>query len=155
MDQGNIFAIYITPVEGQPTHSVPQVRAVPGKGLEGDRYFIKAGVQGTNLEGSRQVTLIEIEALQAFGREEGIHLQEGEPRRNLVTRGVSLNHLVGKQFRVGEATLRGVRLCEPCNYLASVTHPGVLTGLVHRGGLRAEILNEGIIRVGDSVTVLD
>jgi len=151
MGQGNIVAIYIAPAEGQPTQSVPQVRAVPGKGLEGDRYFVKAGVEGSSPDGSRQVTLIESEALQALERETGILLQPGEARRNLVTRGVPLNHLVGKEFRVGESTLRGLRLCEPCQYLAGRTHPGVLTGLVHRGGLRAEILNEGIIHVGDSL----
>lgn len=151
MQQGNLIAIFIAPAEGQPTQSVSQVRAVPGQGLEGDRYFIKAGAEGANPDGSRQVTLIESEALQALDDETGILLQPGEARRNLVTSGVSLNQLVGKEFRVGEVTLRGVRLCEPCQYLAGRTHPGVLAGLLHRGGLRAEILNEGIIHAGDSV----
>jgi MOSC domain-containing protein YiiM len=130
--------------------SVDAIRAMPGKGLEGDRYFVQEG--SLSKKGpDREVTLIEMEAIEALKHETDVVLPAGNARRNLVTRGVPLNHLVGKEFKVGEVTLRGVRLCEPCGHLAEMTQPEVRSGLVHRGGLRAEILTEGIIRVGDIV----
>jgi MOSC domain-containing protein YiiM len=78
-------------------------------------------------------------------------LDPGATRRNIVTRGVPLKHLVGQQFRVGDVTLRGLRLCEPCAHLERLSHPGVREALIHRGGLRAQILTDGTIRVGDSI----
>jgi MOSC domain-containing protein YiiM len=119
--------------------------------LEGDRYYSQQGHFSSKPGVDRQVTLIEIEAIQALQRDDGIGLSPGDARRNLVTQGVPLNHLVDKTFKVGEVTLRGIRLCEPCDHLASLTEAKVLPGLIHRGGLRAEILSEGIIRVGDDV----
>jgi MOSC domain-containing protein YiiM len=97
--------------------------------------------------------LIELESLEAVAREEGLQLAAGDSRRNIVTQGVPLNHLVGREFRVGQVTLRGVRLCEPCQHLAGLTQARVLPALIHRGGLRAEIINEGDIRVGDIITL--
>jgi MOSC domain-containing protein YiiM len=97
------------------------------------------------------VTLIELEALQALHAEAGIELSPGDSRRNLVTCGAPLNHLVGRELRVGEVVLRGTRLCEPCAHLARLTQPGVLPGLVHRGGLRADIVRGGLIRAGDTI----
>jgi len=131
--------------------SVDEIRAVPGSGLEGDRYYTQPSHNSHNPKPGREVTLIENEAIDALQHEVGISLSLGNARRNLVTRGVPLNHLVDKQFKVGEVILKGVQLCEPCKHLEELTQPGVLAGLIHRGGLRAEILNEGIIRVGDSV----
>lgn len=149
MVEGNVQSIHITPQKGQPTAAVSEVRAVPGKGLTGDRYFHEEGD-----EAGQGITLIEREALAALSRENGIALQPGESRRNIETSGVPLNHLVDREFRVGEVRLRGIRLCEPCDRLARITgKPQVLPGLVHRGGLRAEILSEGVIRVGDTVVV--
>lgn len=146
-----VISIYITPVPGKPTHSVPLVKAVPGLGLEGDRYFGLPGTGHKRSGSGREITLIEIEALEALEREEGYHLAPGEARRNLVTRGVDLNDLVGREFQVGAVTLRGIRICEPCNYLAEMTDARVLSGLTHRGGLRAEILTAGKISVGDPI----
>jgi MOSC domain-containing protein YiiM len=123
---------------------VKEVRAVAGKGLEGDRYFAHA-------KPDSQVTLIEAEAVEALTHESGVELKPGDARRNIVTRGVALNHLVEREFRVGEVTLRGIRLCEPCAHLAGLTAQKVLPGLVHRGGLRAQILNDGVIRAGDII----
>jgi MOSC domain-containing protein YiiM len=98
------------------------------------------------------VTLIEIEAIEALERDYGVKLSPGDARRNIVTRGVALNHLVGKEFRVGEVVLRGIRLCEPCQHLVQLTgQEKVLPGLVHRGGLRAQVVKGGVIRVGDAV----
>lgn len=151
MWQGVVAAIYIAPAAGQPTVPVNEVRAVPGKGLEGDRYFSQAGFYSDRPGPFREVTLIEIEAIEALRRDHQIELEPGDSRRNIVTRGVPLNHLVGREFRVGEVRLRGIRLCEPCSHLAGLTQPGVLPALVHRGGLRAQILTEGMIRLGDTI----
>ncbi len=154
MCKGNVVSINITSAEGQAMHSLTEAHAVPGMGLEGDRYFYQTGKYSDKHGPGRQVTLIEIEAIEALEREEGIILSPGDARRNIVTRGVPLNHLVGKEFRVGEVTFRGVRLAEPCGHLAGLTQPRVEPALVHRGGLRADILNEGVIRVGDVVQAL-
>ncbi|MCA1685973.1 MAG: MOSC domain-containing protein, partial [Planctomycetia bacterium] len=99
----------------------------------------------------REVTLIEAEAIEALKREDGVELDPAESRRNIVTRGVALNHLVDREFRVGGIALRGIRLCEPCRHLESMTRAGVMKGLIHRGGLRAQILGEGVLSVGDPV----
>jgi MOSC domain-containing protein YiiM len=130
--------------------SVEQVRAVAAKGLEGDRYFLGTGTFWKP-KPDYEVTLIEVEALEALRRDYGIPLEPGEARRNIVTRGVALNHFVGREFQIGEATLRGLRLCEPCAHLERLTQPDVIRGLTHRGGLRAQILSGGTIKVGDRV----
>ncbi|MCI0409312.1 MAG: MOSC domain-containing protein [Acidobacteria bacterium] len=131
--------------------SVNEVHAVPGKGLEGDRYFTQTGTYSKKPRPDREVTLIEIEAIEALAREYKIALEPGAARRNIVTRGVPLNHLVGQEFRVGDVTLRGLRLCEPCAHLERLSHAGVREALIHRGGLRAQILTDGTIRVRDSI----
>lgn len=128
---------------------VSKVRAVPGKGLEGDRYLQGTGTYSRNSEPDHEVTLIESEALEALRHDYGIELAPGESRRNIVTRGVALNHLVGQEFDVGEVHLRGLCLCEPCGHLERLTQKGVARALIHRGGLCAQILTEGLIRVGD------
>jgi MOSC domain-containing protein YiiM len=131
------------------------VRAVVGRGLEGNRYFFAEGAEPPAKWGpDREVTLIEAEAIEALGREYDVPLEPSESRRNIVTRGIALNHLVGREFRVGNATFRGIRLCEPCGHLESLTRPGVQKGLVHRGGLRAQIVVGGEVRVGDSIEAL-
>jgi MOSC domain-containing protein YiiM len=131
--------------------SLAEVRAVPGKGLEGDRYFHGTGTFSNRPKPGRELTLIELEALQALARDYGIDLEPGQARRNLVTVGVPLNHLIGKEFRVGDITLKGVRLSEPCGHLEELVSRKLRPGLVHRGGLRAMILTEGVIRAGDEV----
>ena len=152
MWRGELIAIYITADAAQPMQAVSQARAVAGRGLEGDRYFNNAGTYALTEDGRRQVTLIEIEAIQALREENQLAFEPGESRRNLVTRGVPLNHLVDKEFLVGAVRLRGVWLCEPCSHLAELTgKPAALPGLVHRGGLRAVVLSDGLIRVGDVV----
>jgi MOSC domain-containing protein YiiM len=131
--------------------SANEVRAIAGKGLEGDRYFTQTGTYSKKPRPDREVTLIEIEAIEALAQEYKIALEPAAARRNIVTRGVPLNHLVGEVFRVGDVTLRGLRLCEPCAHLERLSHPGVREALIHRGGLRAQILTDGMIRVGDSI----
>lgn len=148
---GKVVSIHIALTAGAPMKAVNEARAVPGKGLEGDRYFAESGTYSNDPGLGRDVTLIEIEAVEALKRDHGVELFPKDSRRNVVTRGAALNHLVGRDFKVGEVVLRGVRLCEPCSHLEKLSHKGVMRGLIHRGGLRAEILIGGIIRVGDTV----
>ena len=149
MESGEILSIHITPDGGAQLVCVPSVRAVAGRGLEGDRYFLGTGTYSNKDDGSRQVTLVEVEALEALERDYDLSLRPEHSRRNLLTRGVALNHLIGKRFRVGEVLMEGVRLCEPCGHLEQLTGRPVRAGLVHRGGLRARILSDGRIAVGD------
>ena len=148
---GRVVSIHIAPARGAPTTPVDDVRAVPAKGLHGDRHFGRASNAPGGARPDREITLIEIEAIEALERDYGVSLSPGDTRRNIVTRGVALNHLVGREFTVGEVTLRGIRLCEPCAHLASLTHEKVRDGLVHRGGLRAQILTEGVVRTGNTI----
>ncbi len=149
MDPGKIVSIHVAPEAEAGMRTLPEVHAVAGRGLEGDRYFDETGTYSGRPGPDRQLTLIEWESLEALGRDYDMNLDPGDARRNLVTRGVSLNHLVGRTFRVGEVLLRGLRLCEPCRHLAGLVRADVVPGLIHRGGLRAEILTTGTIRVGD------
>lgn len=151
---GEVISIHIAKEREAPTRPVASVRAIPGRGLEGDRYFLARGTYSDRPGPWREITLIEIEAIEALLRENEIAIAPGETRRNIVTRGVPLNHLVGREFVVGPVRLRGIRLCEPCAHLEGLTKRGVLAGLVHRGGLRAQILSEGDIRVGDRIEAI-
>jgi len=151
MFEGRLEAIYIGPEKRADLQMVSQVEAMPGKGLDGDRYYHQQGTFSKPGSVDREVTLIEIEAIEALKRENELSLGAGQARRNLVTRGVPLNHLVGQEFQVGEIVLRGIRLCEPCGHLESLTIKGVKDGLCHRGGLRAQIVRGGTIRVGDFI----
>lgn len=151
MWQGTVESIHISARAVEPTRSLPEIRALPGKGLEGDRY---ASQQGTfsKPKPDHELTLIEAEAIEAAARDYKLQLAPGEARRNLVTRGVPLNHLVGKEFTIGDVRIRGIRLCEPCEHLQKLTGKPVIKSFLHRGGLRAQILNEGIIRVGAPIS---
>lgn len=153
MSQGKVVAIYIGSVKHAPLQACESARAVAGRGLEGDRYFQDEQTPPEAQKPDQNVTLIESEALESLLSEHGVALDASEARRNLVTQNVALNHLVGRYFRVGELLFRGIRLCEPCSHLQKMTKPGVLEGLVHRGGLRAEILSDGALHVGDLVEV--
>lgn len=153
MWQGSVVSIHITSSAGQPMEAVPEARAVPGRGLEGDRYFTGTGYySGKPSDGGRELTLIETETLDALPALGG-KLSAAQSRRNIATVGVPLNHLVGREFRIGGVRLRGARLCEPCGYLDGLTQQGAMAALVHRGGLRAQILTDGLIRVGDTITL--
>ncbi len=148
---GEVVSINVADSAEATMRSVDRVHAVPGKGLEGDRYFRARGTYSDRPGPAREITLIELEAIEAMARDNEIRIAPGDARRNVVTRGVPLNHLVGREFQVGAVRLRGVRLCEPCSHLEGLTRKGVLAGLIHRGGLRAQILAEGDIRVGDPI----
>jgi MOSC domain-containing protein YiiM len=147
---GVVEAIHIASAAGLPVRAVDAVRAIAGVGLEGDRYAYGRGHYQDDRV-SRDLTLVESEALEALAREYGIELAVGETRRNLTTRGISLNDLVGRRFWVGDVLCQCTRLCEPCQYLADLTGKPLLRPLVHRGGLRADILRGAVIRQGDRV----
>jgi len=151
MWSGKVESIHLASGAKVPTHAVEQAEAIAGVGLEGDRYALK---QGTFFkpEPDFELTLIEAEALEALKRDYQVELTAGEARRNVVTRGVALNHLVGREFRIGEVKVRGIRLCEPCSHLQALAGRPVIKGLLHRGGLRAQILSDGSIHVGDDVS---
>ena len=146
-----VAAIYIAEAKGMPMQSVEEARAVAGKGLEGDRYFVRDGTLSKKDRPDQEVTLVELEAIEALKCDFGIELEPGGARRNIVTFGVSLNQLAGHEFRVGEVILRGIKRCEPCSHLERLSKPGVKRGLTNRGGLRAQIITGGIIRVGDEI----
>jgi MOSC domain-containing protein YiiM len=157
---GTVANVFIAPEPEVPPESVAAVEAVPRRGLRGDRYFRDEGTFTTwgddeERPAGYDLTLIETEAVAAVEREAGIGLRPGEHRRNVETRGVALNHLVGERFRVGTVVCRGDRLCEPCDHLERLTEEGVHDAFVHRGGLRADILEGGTIRPGDVVRPVD
>jgi MOSC domain-containing protein YiiM len=151
MNTGTLESIYIAPKATAPTVSLTEVLAIAGVGLEGDRYALR---QGTFFkpEPDYELTLIEAEAIEALKRDYNVELAPGEARRNLVTRGIALNHLVGRDFQIGSVKAHGIRLCEPCDHLQRLTGRQLIKGLRHRGGLRAQILTQGAIRVGDSLS---
>jgi MOSC domain-containing protein YiiM len=137
-----IEAIHIGPEAGGALESVESVQAFAGKGLEGDRKFFPDGASP-----GQALTLVEAEEVEDVG------LPAGGARRQLTVRGVRLNDLVGKTFRVGDVECFGVELCEPCLHLESLTRPGIIEDMVHRAGINADIITDGVIRVGDAVTI--
>ena len=150
---GEVIAIYVAATKTGPMQSLQTAKALERRGLDGDRYAAGAGTftpRSDRLRGY-DITLIESEVLERATLADGTHLAPEESRRNLVTKGIDLNALVGHEFRIGSVRAFGQRLCEPCVHLQRLTHPGVVAALVHRGGLRADLLSSGDIRVGDRV----
>jgi MOSC domain-containing protein YiiM len=154
MKAGSVLSIQIAPNGTDKLRNIDQVNAIEGMGLEGDRYYNRTGTYSDKHDESREATFIESEALDALAKDYKIELDGTESRRNISTRGIALNHLVGKEFKVGEAVFRGVRLCEPCTHLEEVSGKPARKGLIHRGGLRAQIVKSGLIRVGDEIESL-
>jgi MOSC domain-containing protein YiiM len=148
---GIVKAIYIAHEKGEPTFSVDQVHVVPGLGIEGDRYYQILLNPGKTSKPGRELTLIELEAIEYLRDVEGVQITPEQTRRNIITSGIGLNDLVGSEFQIGSVRLRGVRLCEPCQYLADRTDTRILQSMVHRGGLRVEIITEGFISINDII----
>ncbi len=146
---GVVAGLLVAPVAEAPLGRVLEAEAVAGRGLDGDRYFDGGGsFSGTGR--GYELTLIEAEALEALAAD-GLEIAWEEARRNVVTRGIELNSLVGRRFMVGDVECVGRRLAEPCSHLQRLAPAGILGGLVHRGGLRADVLRSGTLRVGDAV----
>lgn len=143
---GRVERIWVSPTAGEPATALTNARALAGQGLEGDRHVTGSGTFPSGLPGSA-LTLIEAEVCESFDPPLG----PDDHRRNVVTRGVSLNDLVGHEFTVGAVRCRGMRLCEPCTVVQRYAGRPVLRALVHRGGLRADILGDGEIRAGDEI----
>jgi MOSC domain-containing protein YiiM len=150
---GVIVDIFIASAAGADLNAVPEARALVGKGLEGDRYALGVGHFSRWPGPGREVTLIESEVIEDFAAPLGLDLRDGRSRRNIVTAGLRLNELVGRRFRIGTALFRGERLAEPCGYLERRIG-AKLEVLRGRCGLRADVLEEGVLRVGDTLEVL-
>lgn len=145
---GSVEGIYVAPAAGEPVQSLEKASALAGRGLAGDRHTDGKGTFPSGLPGSA-LTLIEAEVCESFDPP----IVANEHRRNVVTRGVDLNRLVGHEFRIGSVRCHGMRLCEPCRVVEGYASRPVLRALVHRGGLRADILEDGVIHVGDQLRV--
>ncbi len=149
----HVEAIHIAPSAGSPMQAMPEVEAVAGVGLAGDRYSTRLGFYSARPTdpGAREVTLFEAEVLDQLRAERGIVLNVSEHRRNLTTRGVRLDGLLGRRFQVGDVVLEGVKDCPPCEHLEQLLGKPVLQPLVNRGGLRARVVEGGTIHVGDAI----
>ncbi|MCA9291858.1 MAG: MOSC domain-containing protein [Phycisphaerales bacterium] len=149
---GTVEAIHIATEGAAPMRGVDEAYAKAGSGLVGDRYARGTGSFSSKAQPYQQATLIEAEALEAIRREYDISLEPGGSRRNITTRGIALNHLVGREFTVGEVRMRGIKLCEPCGHLEKLSGlEGIRKSLIHRGGLKAEVIGDGRIAVGDAI----
>jgi MOSC domain-containing protein YiiM len=146
---GTIESIHLIAGMNAPIVRVESVQVHAGRGLEGDRHTPPPGE--THEDGEFALTLIEAETIEAVRDEHGIDLSDGRSRRQVTTRGIGLNELVGKEFSLGQIRCRGVELCEPCKHLERITAQGVIKALVHRGGIMADVLEGGVIAVGDDV----
>jgi MOSC domain-containing protein YiiM len=145
---GTVSAVYVAPAAESAMVAVPSASAVAGRGLEGDRYFDGAGTFSERGGTGRDITLVDAAALADAG------VAPAESRRNVVVEGLDLDALIGRTFRVGEVECVGRRRCEPCAHLQRLTRPGVLRALVRRGGLRADVVSGGVVRVGDAVAAV-
>lgn len=151
---GTVAAIFVAPSAEAPMKEIMTAELQAGLGIVGDRYHAGVGTwskPGEEHIAKRQVTLIESEAVDAIVRDYHIAFEAADTRRNILTRDVALNHLIGVEFTVGSTRLRGVQLCEPCAHLEQVAGQPIRKPLVHRGGLRCEIVEGGTINVGDTV----
>jgi MOSC domain-containing protein YiiM len=156
---GRLEHIHIAPAASYEMEELREAKLVPGRGIEGDRYFKGTGTYSPKPD-VREVTLIEMEALDALSKndpplqDKPIVLSPADHRRNLTTRGVPLNHLVGKRFRVGETVLKGGRLNFPCKYLEELLGLPVYLPLYNRSGLNCWIEVGGLIRKGDAIELI-
>jgi len=150
--QGAIEAIFVVPVGGEMMQQVTEAKALVGCGLEGDRYCKRTGYW-TGVD-ECEATFIQAEHLDEIARTTGIGVNNGEHRRNIVTRGVELESLRGRQFQVGEAVFEYDRSRPPCSYIEGLTEPGMTRALVRRGGICARVVKSGRIRVGDTIIAL-
>lgn len=146
---GRVEAIFLSTQHGELPAPVERAEARAGRGLDGNRYYWSDG----DAPAGQAVTLIAAEAVEAVAAEGVVSVSAAATRRNVLTRGIDVNQLVGKRFRIGDVECEGVELCEPCRDLEAMTQPGVIKAFVHRAGLNADILSDGVISVGDAVVL--
>ena len=140
---GSVVGLFTAAAAGAPVISHASVEVVPRVGIPGDRYALRLGHWSDPKWPDQELTLVESEVADALA------IDAGALRRNVVTHGVRLDSLIGVRFRIGEAVLEGVRPCDPCHYIETLTRPGLLRDLTGRGGLRVRIVEGGRLRVGD------
>jgi len=151
---GRVEAIRISPSAGAPMQAVERVAGHAGGGLDGDRYQLGTGEYSDRPAPGRGLTLVAAESLELANREHpGLDVSPADTRRNITTRGVDLDALIGREFRIAQPRCAGVRLAEPCRYLEGLIGRPILEALAHRAGLRAEILEDGEIAIGDEVAL--
>lgn len=150
---GIIERIYICPNKRDPVLRVETAELEADKGIAGDRYHAAASelVDNGQPAPENQLTLIAVEELDTFLANNDANIDYGDFRRSIITCGVDLNELVGKEFMVGDARCLGTELCEPCAFLASSVHRNVLPQLVHKAGIRAKVLSTATIETGDTI----
>ncbi len=153
MGTGCVVALFIVDRRSAPMKQVQQLNALAGRGIEGDRYFMGTGTYSKKPEPGRQVTLIKSEVLELLKDKFEITVKPEESRRNVLTRGIEINHLIGTEFFVGPVRLRAHRITQPCVYLEKLLdQPGLYKELWDNGGISCEILSDGIIKEGDIIT---
>ena len=154
--QGVVRSLHKTPRAFLPMRSFPELQLIAGRGIEGDRYLIgqEAGFYSHKPEEGRQITLFELETLEALRRDHGVELLPEEHRRNVTVEGVPLNHLVGRRFRLGETIVEATRLSTPCRHIEEILGKAVFDPLINRSGLNCKIIAGGALRVGDVVRPL-
>lgn len=150
---GEVVGLHITARAFLPMRSYDELELIAGKGITGDRYMLgrEEGFYSAKPEEGRQITLFEIETLEALQRDHGITLSPEDHRRNVTVRNVPLNHLVGKVFHLGETVLEATRLSVPCRHIEEITGQAIFDPLINRSGLNCKILTGGIVRRGDAV----
>jgi MOSC domain-containing protein YiiM len=153
--QPSLVGIRVAEAASRPMRAVADAHVIAGVGISGDRYAERTGTYSDRHHLDRQITLIEIETLEALARDHALALAPDEHRRNLTTRAVALNHLVGRYFRVGACVLYGGRLNVPCRYLEDLLGKKVFKPLLHRSGLNARVIVGGSLRVGDPIAPLE
>lgn len=146
--------IHIAPGASKPMIMLPEAEIIAGRGIKDDRYATKTGHYSADPKPGRHVTLIEAEVIEEIARDQSIPFTPHDSRRNITTRGIRLNSLIGKQLQIGPAVLEVIRRCDPCTYLEGLVGQPVLKPLVDRGGIRCDVLTGGVIRVGDTIKVL-
>ncbi|WP_027535085.1 MOSC domain-containing protein [Bradyrhizobium sp. WSM3983] len=154
--RGVVRFLHKTPRAFLPMREFPVLQLIAGRGIEGDRYLIghETGFYSHKPEEGRQITLFEMETLEALRRDHGIELLPEEHRRNVTVEGVPLNHLVGRRFRLGEAIVEATRLSTPCRHIEEILGKAVFDPLINRSGLNCKIIAGGTLRVGDAVRPL-
>ena len=150
-----ITALYITPAKSQPLIDVAQVEAIAGRGLVGDRYYLGTGYYSGKPGWGANVSLLAAEAIDAVNAGHAQHFTGAMLRRNIVTRGIDVETLIGREFQLGTAVLRGLKRYPPCRHLAELCGaPELIRYLAYCGGIGAEVVASGVIAVGDEVTIM-